>query len=114
MKFRTIVVFCLTFILLCPDLFPQTPGIFDLSGTWQFRKQGTTKIYNGKVPGCIHTDLYRNNIIPNPFFGDNEAKLQWISDTGWVYERYFTLNTDFFSNRSVELVCEGLDTYANV
>ena len=94
--------------------FSQLPGKFDLSGTWQFRQQGSQKILNGQVPGSVQTDLYRNRQIPDPFFRDNEKKVQWVSDTGWVYERYFNLDASFFTHKNIELVCEGLDTYANV
>jgi beta-mannosidase len=105
----------LIILLIFPVLmFSQLPGKLDLTGTWQFRQQGSQKIYNGQVPGSVQTDLFRNKLIPDPFYRDNEAKVQWVSDTGWVYERYFNLEPSFFSHRNIELVCEGLDTYANV
>ena len=85
-----------------------------LDGTWQLRQQGSKKIYNAVVPGVVHLDLQRNQVIADPFYGAYEEKLQWIGDTGWVYEKYFELDRNFFANRNIQLVCEGLDTYANV
>ena len=102
------------FFFLVNRVLSQEKGIISLDGTWQFREQGSKRIYNAQVPGMVHLDLYRNHIIPDPFYAANEDKMQWISDTGWVYERYFQLDRDFFVNRHVELVCEGLDTYARV
>jgi beta-mannosidase len=32
------------------------------------------------VPGDVHLDLLANKLIPDPFYRDNEAKLQWIQD----------------------------------
>ena len=97
-----------------PFAYSQQPGTFDLNGTWQFRQQGSQKIYNGTVPGNVQTDLLKNKLIPDPYFRDNEAKVQWVSDTGWVYEKYFTIDASFFAHRNMDLVFEGLDTYANV
>ena len=37
------------------------------------------------VPGCVHLDLLRNKLIPDPFYRDNEAKLQWIENADWEY-----------------------------
>lgn len=92
----------------------EKQNTFSLNGVWQLRQQGSAKVYNAIVPGTVQLDLFRNRAIPDPFFGDNESKLQWISDTGWVYEKYFQLTREFLSSRHVKLVCEGLDTYANV
>ncbi|MBN1197900.1 MAG: hypothetical protein JXA23_01015 [Bacteroidales bacterium] len=89
-------------------------NIFPLDGVWQLRMQGSTTIYNAEVPGVVQLDLQRNKVIPDPYFADYEKKLQWISDTGWVYEKYFELDKQFFGNRNLQLVCEGLDTYAKV
>ena len=113
MKFRGFIH--LLIIQILPfSLFAQIQGQIDLTGTWQFRQQGSQKIYNGQVPGYVQTDLFRNKIIPDPYFRDNEQKVQWISDTGWVYEKYFNIEPSFFEHRNMELVFEGLDTYANV
>ena len=92
----------------------EDTNIFSLDGIWQLRQQNSLKTYNARVPGVVHLDLERNKVIPDPFFSTNEKKLQWISDTGWVYEKYFELDRSFFANRHIQLVCEGLDTYANV
>ena len=113
MRYRLLLLLCLTNLAWVTG-FSQQSGKIDLTGVWQFREQGSTQIYNGTVPGYVTTDLLKNKLIPDPYYRDNESKVQWISDTGWVYERYFTLEPDFFRNRSVDLVFEGLDTYANV
>ncbi len=40
--------------------------------------------------------------------------MQWISDIGWEYEKTFIISDTIFQHPHIELVCEGLDTYANV
>lgn len=116
-RIRILTNFLSLFIILtgCLPLSAHENGdTISLDGIWQLRQQGSSEIVNAVVPGTIFTDLQCNKIIPDPFFSANEEKLQWISDTGWVYEKYFELDHTFFTNRYMKLVCEGLDTYAKV
>ena len=43
------------------------------------------------MPGDVHLDLLANKRIPDPFFRDNEAKLQWIDSASWEYEVNFEI-----------------------
>src|SRR5436309_2490344 len=81
---------------------------------WQFREAGKDKWYAASVPGCVHTDLLENKLIDDPFFRDNEKKLQWIGKTDWEYRTTFNVTAELLDRTNVELVFEGLDTYANV
>lgn len=86
-----------------------------LNENWKFQSIGTSKeFFLAKVPGCIHTDLFENGKIPHPFVGNNEFELQWISDESWVYENEFELTKKQLKNQNIDLVFEGLDTYAKV
>jgi len=67
-----------------------------------------------KVPGTVHTDLFENGLIPHPFVGNNELKLQWISDERWQYVLEFELSKEQLKNQNIDLVFEGLDTYAAI
>jgi len=114
-KYLKLVLLLSLFFAGNREVFSQeNADIISLDGIWQLRQQGSAKIYNARVPGVVHLDLERNKVIANPFYATYEEKLQWISDTGWVYEKYFELDRSFFANRHIQLVCEGLDTYANV
>lgn len=44
----------------------------------------------------------------------NERGLQWIDKEDWVYETCFTLAAGMMRKENMELVFEGLDTYADV
>ena len=85
-----------------------------LQDGWQFREMKKREWYPAKVPGCVHTDLLDNKLIDDPFFRDNEQKLQWIGKTDWEYRTQFNLNTEFLQHKNIQLVFEGLDTYAIV
>lgn len=84
------------------------------SEDWKFRKKGDSKWLAAKVPGTVHTDLFRNKIIPDPFFGANEKQLQWIENDDWQYETTFTVSGEELENENCFLQFDGLDTYAEI
>jgi beta-mannosidase len=86
----------------------------DLNKNWQFRNQKETKWHKATVPGTVHTDLLANKLIPDPFFRDNESKLQWIDKENWEYSTVFNVDDKTFTKKNIELVFDGLDTYADV
>ncbi|HYE13255.1 MAG TPA: hypothetical protein VD968_02315, partial [Pyrinomonadaceae bacterium] len=91
---------------------PKT--VVALHDGWKFRQAGGTDWREAAVPGCVHTDLLRHRLIEDPFYRDNERKLQWIGKTDWEYETTFRAGPALLARRNVELVFEGLDTYATV
>ncbi len=92
---------------------PTKTSMALLSG-WQFSEAGKDKWYPATVPGCVHTDLMKNNLIDDPFYRDNESKLQWIGKTDWEYQTTFNVTSELLRKQHLELVFQGLDTYANV
>ncbi len=66
------------------------------------------------VPSVVQQSLYENGLIPHPYLGTVENDLLWISDHPWNYSLHFDVDKDMLENYCVELVFEGLDTYAEV
>lgn len=84
-----------------------------LNNEWQFKYNG--KWYSAKVPGNIHDDLLSNQLIEDPFFGNNESSVQWVSDSVWEYRLFFDKHcAEGIEYDNNDLVFEGLDTYAEV
>jgi len=81
---------------------------------WQFKAADDTKWLPAHVPGCVHTDLLKNGAIEDPFYGTNERKLQWIDKKDWEYVTEFDAPEALLNETRIELVFEGLDTYADV
>jgi len=81
---------------------------------WQFHEAGKDAWHAASVPGCVHTDLLSNHLIDDPFYRDNEQKQQWIGKTDWEYQTHFPVTQATLSRENIELVFEGLDTYADV
>ncbi len=85
-----------------------------LTGPWQFRQAGTDDWLPGQVPGGVHTDLLALGRIPDPFVADNEKRVQWIAERDWEYRRTFNADAALLAEAKVFLVCDGLDTLAEV
>lgn len=70
--------------------------------------------YPAVVPGTVHTDLFANGVIPDPYQGTNETKLQWIEENSWNYELNFDCTREMRKEKHIELQFDGLDTYCAV
>lgn len=85
-----------------------------LNRNWVFRKTGDSEWLPAEVPGSVHTDLLRNKKIPDPFYRMQFLDSQWIENEKWEYLCQFTADDGLLNRDQVELVFEGLDTYATV
>ncbi|MFI5835813.1 glycosyl hydrolase 2 galactose-binding domain-containing protein [Micromonospora sp. NPDC051300] len=94
----------------------------DLGGTWSLRMitagEGAPALLtdapiSGQVPGCVHLDLLAAGLIPDPYLDDHEDRLHWVGTSTWRYDHDFHLPADPGADR-VDLVCDGLDTVAEV
>lgn len=83
-------------------------------GDWQFKACDEAEWLPARVPGTVHTDLRLNGLIPDPFYGTNEHELQWIDKKDWEYQTSFELHEGWAKLPRIEIVFEGLDTYADV
>lgn len=64
------------------------------------------------VPGQVHTDLEREGLVPDPTFDRNEDAAKWVGRADWAYRR--TVDVAPRGHERVDLVCEGLDTVAEL
>ncbi len=86
----------------------------DLGGEWRLQKTGEQEVIPALVPGCVHTDLLAAGKIDDPFYRDNEERVQWISESDWVYTKTFSVPSEALKKGRVLLRCDGLDTLATV
>ncbi len=97
----------------------------DLNGRWMFkgvdRYKKLPRIYRhalrwmkATVPGTVHTDLLSHKVIPDPFHGMNEHRVEWVESLAWVYRREFYVPEGFLSEERISLVADGLDTFAAI
>ncbi len=85
----------------------------ELDSGWEFNAKNEEWL-TAVVPGNIHLDLLSHSIIKNPFFGENESKLQWISDQDWMYRLSFIPSKELFLKNNIQLCFFGIDTYADI
>jgi len=81
---------------------------------WTFRQVGREESYPAKVPGVVHLDLFQNGLVGDPFYRDYEKGLQWVGKTDWEYRTAFAVDPATLARPNVEIVFDGLDTYATV
>lgn len=65
-----------------------------------------------QFPSVIQMELLHGKHIPNPDIGENEYLIQWVGEADWEYRTTFPAPKG--SNDTVDLVFEGLDTFAIV
>ena len=85
-----------------------------LNAGWQFRQCGTNEWLPATVPGGVHTDLLALGKIPDPFVADDELKVMWVAENDWEYRYRFTVEAILLAKEQIALVCDGLDTIADI
>jgi len=85
-----------------------------INSPWEFRQMKSGEWMRATVPGTVHTDLLDNKKIEDPFYRTNERDLQWIDKENWEYKTYFNVSPTTLSKEKIELIFNGLDTYADV
>src|SRR5512146_3404166 len=116
------ILSAITFLLLpfLPSALAMEPTSIAINKGWRFRAindkghPGVEQWHPAEVPGVVQTDLLHNKLIPDQFYGDNEPTLQWIGLTDWEYQTEFDVAPALLQRGHVELVFDGLDTYADV
>jgi len=106
-------------IYLTPVLVAQ-PTTQPLNSEWEFRALNAVQHpevsawHAAQVPGVVQTDLFNDHLIPDPFYGDNESRLQWVGLTDWEYRTTFQVDAATLQHAHVDLIFDGLDTFAEV
>ena len=86
----------------------------EIRQNWVFKKASDKTWLPATVPGCVHTDLLDNKVIKDPFYRLREDSVQWIENEDWEYQATFGVCGCIMDMENMELVFEGLDTYADV
>jgi beta-mannosidase len=106
--------------LVALPLAASEPSSRNLDSGWQFRavanadRSDVKDWHPAQVPGVVQTDLLRSGLIPDPFDRDNEFRLQWIGLADWEYQTTFQVDVAALAHEHMDLVFEGLDTFADV
>lgn len=85
-----------------------------LNKNWNLKTDTLSIDLQVDIPSVVQSDLYKNNIIPHPYLGKVEQDLQWIPQREWDYFLKFDVDKTVFEKNNIELIFNGLDTYADV
>ncbi len=108
-------VISLFFLLAIPFILPaQQVEALSLNEGWEFSQMNKNQWYTTEIPGSVQRDLVRHNVLPDPFYGINEEKIQWVEDENWDFRKTFTITADQLKYDDAQLFFEGLDTHADV
>ena len=81
---------------------------------WEFKQVGKGEWMSAKVPGTVHQDLIDHDLLPDPFYGLNENKVQWVENEDWAYRTSFNITDNEMNYQGAILNFEGVDTYADI
>lgn len=88
--------------------------LVDLGGAWRMKRLDQAEWLPGTVPGSVYYDLLNAGQMPDPYFRDQEYEVLELSNYDYEYERTFRLEESAVAHDRVVLLCEGLDTLAEV
>lgn len=88
----------------------------ELATGWSLKQiNGDRTVVSGlKVPATVQSNLFNSKEIADPFVGNNENDIQWISKESWQYYTNFKLTKEQRNREYLFLNFEGLNTYATV
>ncbi|MFN3433790.1 MAG: beta-mannosidase [Sphingomonas sp.] len=96
-----------------------------LDGAWQVRidpadtaaakaHPKAARWFAARVPGSVQEDLIRDRQVPDPFIATNEGAIQWAGLSDWQFRKELTVTPAMLAHRHLDLVFDGLDTFAKV
>lgn len=85
----------------------------NLNNGWKMLREGGC-YPEASIPTTVVHTLRVNGVIPDPYYADNEKKIQGVFDEDYTFEKSFEVNADDISGKEVNLVFEMLDTIADV
>ena len=91
-------------------------AILNLCGDWtlSYEDSGACETIPAIVPGSVYSDLLANGKMEEPYYRDNELAALKLMENDYTYSRSFELPEAFANGGALRLICEGLDTIADI
>ncbi|KAM4811426.1 beta-mannosidase [Urocitellus parryii] len=87
---------------------------YSLGGSWRIRNGNGSLDLLGTVPGCVHSTLFQQGFIQDPYYGFNDLNYRWISLDNWIYSKEFKIPFDSSKWQMINLIFEGVDTVSEI
>ena len=85
-----------------------------LNGQWELAEAGNDRLCEVQVPGSVLSGLYGAGKIEDPFYRTNEDVTRELFRKDYEFSRTFVASEDILKEEKIILVCEGLDTLADI
>lgn len=86
-----------------------------LNGTWQLSAgHRSLESVNMQIPGTVLSGLLAAGKIKDPFYRTNEDATRALFWKDYVFTRTFDVDEELLAQQHIVLVCEGLDTLAEI
>lgn len=83
-------------------------------GKWKLKEVNGNVEIDSFVPGDITHDLYRANVIDDPFWGLNHLKLREWLDKDYIYSAEFVLDSMPKDTEDIFISFAGIDLFSNI
>ena len=91
---------------------------YNLNGTWQLeqltKKSRDLAPVEVTVPGTVLSGFLAAGEIEDPFYRTNEDATRALFWDDYQFTRTFAVDETFLAEQKIDLVCEGLDTLAEI
>lgn len=102
----------LVFVIKIPII--QAQEIISLDKHWEYRSSDSANWRPCTIPNTIHNILIEEGQIPNPYFSDNEQKVQYVGEKDYQFRTKFIVSNELALKEKKELILRSIDTYASV
>ena len=100
---------------LCVSAASAFAAEIDLAGTWRLEQADDKSVACAiAVPGGVHSALLKAGLMPDPFKGRNELKIQEIGRKDWIVSRQFEVWDETLAKKAVVLRLDNVDTFATI
>lgn len=82
--------------------------------TWEFYNTNKKAWQDFGKAGSIQEKFLESKELPDPFYGTNEEKYDWIENQKWELKSKFYLSEEEFKAAKLELYFPNIDVYAEV
>lgn len=88
---------------------------YTLNGTWQLSSgHRSLESVDMQIPGTVLSGLLAAGKIKDPFYRTNEDATRALFWKDYVFTRTFDVDEELLAQQHIVLVCEGLDTLAEI
>ncbi len=86
----------------------------NLQDGWRFAEAGSSEWTPVGVPGTVLSGLLEAGKMEDPYYRENEYAARELLEKDYVFETDFSVPDEVLDKKHCVLVCEGLDTLADV